>query len=143
MIMFIRNIPGTVSHTELCEFLSDGLRHLWGIPLLKKEKVETCDIMRIKDLDMDRVEYHGLAFVANEKTAGALIRQLNRGALAGEKMEVRKYRARSRDRDRRRQLSPTQNRAIVDRRRKERRRPNLLIETLYRPQSDILKPLSS
>jgi len=134
MILFIRDIPETVNHKNLCDFVSKGLHHVWGKPLFNKGKIERCDVLRIKDLDNNHVEYHGLAFIDNDKTAKALMKQLNRSKLNGKKVDVRKFRIRTPDLDSRRSYTSTQNLAFIDRRRRDRRRPNLLLETLYRPR---------
>ncbi|MCP3870159.1 MAG: RNA-binding protein [Gammaproteobacteria bacterium] len=134
MIIFIRGIPENVTQKDLCDFVTAGLQHVWGMPLFNKGKVDKCDILRIKNLDTDQIEYHGLAFVENDETANALIKHIDGALLSGKEVEVRNYCLRSPERDHRVHHPLTQSLAIIDRRRRDRRRPNLLVETLYRTQ---------
>lgn len=129
MIIFIQNVPETVSQKELDDFISEGLRRVRIFPYFAKGTLETCDVLRIRD--GERVEYHGLAFIEGERAGRALIRHLRGWRLGGESVALRQYLVRSKNRDRRMLSADNQELAIVDRRRGERRRDNLLIETVY------------
>jgi hypothetical protein len=102
MIVFIREIPETASQKELGDFVCEGLKRMRLLPFPRQRKLEKCDILRIKDLDTDRVEYHGLAYLKDERTAKALIKHLDGSKLNGKKVEVRAYHKRSPLGDRRR-----------------------------------------
>ena len=129
MIIFIQNVPETVSQKDLDEFISEGLRRVRVFPHFAKGKLQTCDVLRIRD--RERVEYHGLAFIDGERAGKALIRYLQEANLGGKSTLVRQYRTRAQKRDRRMLVSDKQDLAIVDRRRGDRRRKDLTIETVY------------
>jgi len=143
MIIFIREIPETASQKELGDFISGGLNRMRLLPFSRRRKVEKCDILRIKDLDTDRVEYHGLAYLDDERAAKALIKQLNGAALNGKKVDVRSYYKRSVDRDRRRPGRQMTNLAILNRRQGDRRRGNILVETLHGSRPALLPDANS
>ena len=130
MVIFIRKIPETASQKDLGEFIAAGLRRTGFLRLFRKRQTQDCDILRIKDLDKDLVEYHGLAYIKDKRLAASLVKNLNGSKLKGKRVEVRRYYQRSPDRERRTRLSSPENLAIVDRRQGERRRDHLMIETL-------------
>ncbi|HHH39792.1 MAG TPA: hypothetical protein ENK50_09490 [Sedimenticola sp.] len=139
MIIFIRNIPDTTTREELDAFISRGLRRTQLLPFLRRERLQSSDILKIHDLDADRVEYHGLAYIDDDMEGAALIKSLNGSQLQGRSMQVREYFPRNSQRDRRLGSAPAPL-AIVDRRRRERRRKNLRIETLYGSQPESASP---
>lgn len=143
MIIFIREIPETASQKELGDFVSGGLGRMRLLPFTRKGKVEKCDILRIKDLATDRVEYHGLAYLDDERTAKTLVKKLNGAKLNGKRVEVHGYCKRSPLRDRRQSDRPMENLAIMDRRQKDRRRTNILIETLHGSRPAVLPDVNS
>jgi hypothetical protein len=130
MIIFIRDISDSTSQKELNAFTTQGLRRTQILPFLRRGKLKMSDILRIRNLDTDRVEYHGLAYIDDDREGETLIRHLSGSLLHGKVMEVREYFPRSGRRERRLNSGKGQL-AIVDRRRGDRRRKNLQIETLY------------
>lgn len=143
MIIFIREIPETASKKEVDDFVSDGLNRMRLLPFPRKRKVEKCDILRIKDLDTNRVEYHGLAYIDDERTAKVLIKHLNDTKLNGKRVQVRNYHKRSPLGERRRPERQMTNLAIMDRRQGDRRRSNILVETLHGSRPAMLPDINS
>ena len=143
MIIFIREIPETASQKELGDFVSGGLNRMRLLPFSRKQNVEKCDILRIKDLDTNRVEYHGLAFVDDERTAKVLIKNLDGTTLNGKRVQVRNFCKRSPLGERRRPQRDMTNLAILDRRQGDRRRRNILVETLHGSRPAVLPELNS
>ena len=80
-------------------------------------------------MENQQKEYHGLIHMDDERTAQILIKRLNGRQLGASAVEVRRYRQRSKQRERRR-FGGAEQRAIIDRRCKERRRQNLFIENV-------------
>lgn len=130
MIIFIRKIPKSAKRQDLCAFVSEGLHARWLLPMFQRKSVEKCDILRIENMETQLSEYHGLVYVNSDKTGQALIKHLNGSRFCDREVEVRIYRKRSARQDRRRRLNGSNDLVIMDRRRRDRRRQNLIIETL-------------
>ncbi len=131
MIVLILQIPESATQEALCHFVKTSLRKVWLLPVFKKGLLESCEIRRIIDPKDGSTEYQALIRVDDVRTGEALAKQLNGKALSGGKIRARIYHPRSPKRERRVNLADSHNIAIVDRRRKERRRPNLVIETMH------------
>jgi len=130
MIIFIREIPKTVGRQDLCAFVNKGLHARWLLPMFHEKNVEKCEILRIENMETQLSEYHGLVYVDDDRTGQTLIKQLNGGKLGDRKVEVRSYRKRATRQERRRRLDGSNDLVIVDRRCSDRRRKNLIIETI-------------
>ncbi len=138
MIIFIQDLSDSTTRAELNTFITQDLNRAQLIPFLKRGKLEMSDIIRIKDLDTGKVEYHGLAYIDDAMEGETLVKHLNGCRLSGKTMKVREYFPRN---HRERRVSPEKEQlAIVDRRRLDRRRKNLRIETLYGSQPDSAQP---
>jgi len=129
MIIFIRGIPASTDRKDLCNFISDGLQRRWPLSLFRKVTVDQCSILRIENMENQQEEYHGLVHMDDERTAQVMIKRLNGRQLGDSEVEVRRYRQRSKQRERRR-FGGAEQLAIVDRRCRERRRQNLFIENV-------------
>ena len=130
MIVFIREIPKFADQQDLRAFVTGGLRRRWLLPKLHKESIENCDILRIENMATQRFESHGLVYVEDGQAGQVLIKQLNGSRFGDREVEVRSYWKRDAQRERRRRLHEQTYLAIVDRRRRERRRQNLIVETI-------------
>ena len=131
MIIFVKGIPSSAQRQDLHDFILRGLQRRWLLPMFQKKSVDKCDILRIENMENQRFEYHGLVHVGDDRTGQALIKQLDGTRFGDREVEVRSYQQRTGQRDRR--LLPQSgpgNLAIVDRRCKERRRQNLIVETI-------------
>ncbi|MCP4286898.1 MAG: hypothetical protein GY792_21040 [Gammaproteobacteria bacterium] len=97
--------------------------------------MEKCEILRIKDRNSNQVQFQGLVYVDDDMTGMALIKQLNTYRLKGSNLHPRVYHTRSDNKERRVNLVDSHDIAIVNRRRIDRRRSNLLVERFVSPAS--------
>jgi len=134
MIILIPDLGKDTSPEKLCEFVAFRMKNVWPLPGFRRRgRLEKCEILRIKDQESNRVQYQGLAYVDDDMAGAALIRQLNGCHLEGVNLRPRVYHSRSAVKERRVNLSDSDNLAIVNRRRTDRRRCNLLIEKVVSP----------
>ena len=136
MIILIPDLGEETSPERLYGFVASCMKNIWLLPVFRRKgRLEKCEILRIKDRDSNRVQYQGLAYVNDDMTGEALIKQLNNCHLTGNSLKTRVYHSRSAIKDRRVNLADSDNIAIVNRRRTDRRRSNLLIERVVAPAS--------
>ena len=134
MIILIPDLGENTTPEQLYQFVSSCMKNVWLLPVFsRKGRLEKCEILRIKARDSSQVQYQGLAYVDDDMTGQALIKQLSNCHLTGSALKPRIYHSRSAVKERRVNLSDSENIAIVDRRRTDRRRNNLLIERVVSP----------
>ena len=134
MIILIPDLGENISPERLYELVASCLKGIWLLPIFqRKGHLEKCEILRIKDRDNNKVQYQGLAYVSDDMTGKALIKQLNSCRINEKQLNSRIYHSRSTIKERRVNLSDSNNIAIVNRRRTDRRRDNLLIERVVSP----------
>lgn len=142
MIILIPDLGENTSPEILRDFVASCMKNIWLMPVFRKKgRLEKCEILRIKERDSNRVQYQGLAYVDDDITGAALIKQLNSCQFDGNQLKTRVYRSRCATRERRVNLADSDNIAIVNRRRTDRRRGNLLIETLVAPSPPPAAPV--
>lgn len=127
MKIFIKNVPSSTTHRALREFVEQVFSPRWYAPFAVKGNVKSCTVQKITDLDTGDVEYHGLLDIQPYTAAQHAIEKLNKKKLNGRPVEVRKWHVRSpsdrRDLFRKHSLWP-----FKERRKGERRRPNLVMD---------------
>ncbi|MCW8908464.1 MAG: RNA-binding protein [Sedimenticola sp.] len=132
MDIFIRRLPNSTTRLDLMQFISSALEPKWYLlqfsPL---GKLTHCDICRIDDSGNGQVEYHGLAQIEPPSAALQVINRLNGEYFKNKKVEVRKFFRRSAKRDRRHVADPELPNGTFDKRKKDRRRPDLHMEYLH------------
>lgn len=133
MIIIVPNLPADFGPARLCELAGRALKGIWLLPSFRRGRIETCEILRIRQAANRVEEFHGLIHLSESGTGKALIRQLNRVTLGGSPIRAREYFERSPRRDHRVDIPGSPPLAIVDRRKGDRRRPHLSIEVLRRP----------
>jgi len=142
MIILIPDVGESTSPEKLHDYISSCMKNVWLLPVFRRKgRLEKCEILRIKDPESRLVQYQGLAYVDDDITGEALIKQLNGCHLLGTRLKPRIYRSRSDIKERRVNLADSDNIAIVNRRRKERRRSNLLIERIVSPSAPSVLPI--
>ncbi len=125
MWVFVRRINSSTTRRELEKFVGKGLKPSWiFFPFPTHGDIKRCEILCITDKDTKAVEYHGLVEIIPPKAAVSAVLRLNGSLLKGKVVEVRKYFRRSSYRDRRDHFSD-QTAAGDERRKRDRRRPNL------------------
>lgn len=125
VMLFVRNLPYSVSRRDLKQFIQRELRvaGIRGLPLMST--CTSCNILRITDPATGTREYHGLVEMQPARIALQAISVLNGKEIAGTPIEVRRYRHRSAWGERRsRQYGESAATQVAH----ERRRPNLKIE---------------
>lgn len=142
MIILIPDLGANISPDKLSEFVSSCMKNVWLLPVfIRKGRLEKCEILRIKERETNRVQYQGLAYVDNDITGKALIKQLSGCYFKGISLKPRVYHTRSAIKERRVNLADSDNIAIVNRRRRDRRRSDLLIERVISPSTPSAFPI--
>ncbi len=131
MLVFIPNIPENSTQEELCSLVIHAFQGGWPRPVFGQWRAEACDILEIHDQDADTLEYHGLIKVQDERAGQTLIKQLRGAEFKGRRITAKDYQIRNQQRERRRALPENNNLAIIDRRQRDRRRPNLRTRTVF------------
>jgi len=129
MIVLIPDLDQSTTPEDLHEYVAGCMKSVWLVPIFRRKgRLEKCEILRIKDPDNDQVQHQGLVYVDDEATGAALIKQLSGCRFFRKTLKPRIYHQRSRTRERRVNLVDSEDIAIFNRRRSDRRRQNLLIE---------------
>lgn len=129
MIVLLPDLNQNTKPEELHEYVANCMKNAWLLPIFRRKgRLEKCEILRIKDPDNEKIQYQGLVYVDDEATGAALIKQLSGCRFSHNTLKPRIYHHRTNSRERRVSLVDSENIAIVDRRRSDRRRKNLLIE---------------
>lgn len=129
MKIFLRRLPQGVTPGEIHEFVTEAITPPWYRPFALRGTVKSHVVLRIKDLDLDTVEYHGLLDIQPIKTALAALPVLNQLRFKERSVEARKWQDRTEQRERRNpyQVAPAGGR---NQRRGDRRREHLVIDTI-------------
>ncbi|MCB1859516.1 MAG: hypothetical protein KDI63_14665 [Gammaproteobacteria bacterium] len=140
MLIFIGHLPASTSEKDIQGFINGAGRPLWRRFIAPRARIGEIEIIRITDPQTQSVEYHGIVDVDPEPAAFSALRSLAGKRLGLAAVEVRHYQARSSYRDQRSVRDPLEQLAISDRRTRDRRRSNLVIERVNitgAPQSGI------
>ena len=126
MMIFIHSLPDTTSQIVLHRLVSARLESgssdsAGNRPL--------CDILRIKDLESNGIEYHGLVYFDGDREHQRLLDSLGQIQIDGHMHHGRLFSRRVNQDDRRiaRSVWPVES----ERRLSDRRRDRLLIEPIY------------
>jgi hypothetical protein len=112
------------------------MKNVWLLPVFRRRgTLEKCEVIRIKDPVENRVEYQGLAYIDDDVTGEALIKQISSCRISGQTLQPRIYYNRSNRKERRMRAMQPGEMAIMDRRRTDRRRDNLIIDHVPAPPS--------
>ncbi len=128
MLIFIRLLPESVTQGELRKFVEKAMHSPWRSLFFSHSKIHTAEIRKLVNRATGSVEYHGIVDIEPAKGAVAAIRRLDRTPLRGKTVEVRKYYQRSPLRDRR--GGEAAGESSDNRRKRDRRRPNLVAESV-------------
>ena len=136
MIVFVRRIPADLTRRELEALVAEIItpRFAW-LPFGVKGEIVKCEIIRIREKDTGAMERHGLVTIRPDEAALKVIKRLNHTRINGKLVEVREYKVRAYQRDRRRtEEGPQTEEQQEDRRQRDRRRRNLEIQTEKGPR---------
>jgi len=124
MNIFLRRIPANTRHIEISEFVTPALNN--GI-FKKPSKIINIEILALRDIRVDSIEYHGLVTLDSESAVKHVVNGLRNRRLNGRCVVVRPYFHRSWDNDPRRQISKKEDeKGFIERRRGDRRRGKYL-----------------
>lgn len=101
VVLFFSGLPETVTHRDLKSLLKGMIKRGWWGRFLGQGKIGSCNILRIRDLETDRIEYHGQVEIEPATFALQVIRVLNGTTFHGQKLVVNRYNHRIPARDRR------------------------------------------
>lgn len=118
MILFVKNIAPTTTIPELTLFIESALKS-W-IPF-RSGKIHYARIVAYKDMHNKITENHGLVFL-DDKYGRIAIKKLNRKKFNGKYVNVREYKTRAVENDRRRSINigDETGKRVADRRRGEK-----------------------
>jgi len=128
MLIFVRLLPEAVTQGELRRFVERAIHSPWRSLFFSRSKIRMAEIRKLVNRATGSVEYHGLVDIEPARGAVTAIRRLNLTPLKGKTVEVRKYYKRSALRDRRERSAPEE--VSENRRKRDRRRPNLVAESV-------------
>ena len=129
MLVFIQNMPESISSEELYRLVGDAVNRSW-FPFRRKGSIQNLDIIRLRDPDNRTVEHCGLVDIEPDGSALAAIKKLNRSVMGGGRLSAGPYAIRSTYRDRRGHKSHEEDLSVIDRRRGDRRRQNLIVDKM-------------
>jgi hypothetical protein len=127
--IFVRLLPEAVSQSDLRHFVSEGLHPNW-FGFSANGQILAMEIRKLTNRETFSTEYHGIVDIEPAKAAMHAIQKLNRHSLRGKDVEVRKFYQRSALRDRRQHQEGEG--ISEERRKKDRRRDNMLEERVHR-----------
>jgi len=131
--IFIRGLPAETSPISLQAFAENLLSPHWYQPFRQKLSIKNCMVLKIRDLDLHTIEFHGLLEVAPFKAAQKAIERINGQSFQGRRVMARKWVDRTERDEWRDDKKDGVYLSEVERMERERRRPNLRIETYVPP----------
>ncbi|MEW8051199.1 MAG: hypothetical protein AB2809_12550 [Candidatus Thiodiazotropha sp.] len=111
---------------ELHKLITRQFSPLWSIMPIRGVKVEKSKILKIMHTNSRVWEYYGLVYIKPSRLVHAAIGRLNTTKFKGMRMQAHPYIRRHKSRDRRQRLVEGTEQYPGDRRRKDRRRGNLV-----------------
>ena len=129
MWIFFKHLPRGTTVKEINCVTRKGCKSgLQLFPLLRKNIVKRSKIIRIRDLEADSTEYHGIVQVDSSVTADNIIDNLDGKTINGLFIKPHRYQRRFPSRDRRgHQLADAK---MLERRKGDRRRSSIITRVL-------------
>lgn len=124
MIIFLRNIPGDTSRSEIVEFVTPAIKTWW---FRKKGEIVKVEMLCLRNTYNKLTEYHGLVHIKPDLAAQRAIKKLNGKFFRGKRILVRQYFIRS-GTDRRSQQQNVSPEILDKRRIPTRRREMEIVE---------------
>ncbi|MES9817247.1 MAG: hypothetical protein ACH255_12830 [Candidatus Thiodiazotropha sp.] len=126
MWVFIKGISEEVSVKQLHKLVTRQLSPLWSIMPIRGVRVEESKILKIMHTKSSVWEYYGLVCIKPSRQVHAVIGRLNTIKINGMRLQAHPYIRRRKSRDRRQRLVEGTEKYPGDRRRRDRRRGNLV-----------------
>jgi hypothetical protein len=98
MILFFKNIPNNTQDNEIATFVQPVIK---GGLLGARGRITRIDVIALKEMTSNLVEFHALVNVEPEKFALKVIKILNGQIFKGQPITVQKYYVRNRGNDKR------------------------------------------
>lgn len=141
VLLFIKGFPVTFTSHALRRHVLATLRVQEGYTR-RQGALGSCDIVRVTDRYVGAVDHYGLLEVRPAKLALRIVRELQGTSLHGRTLDVHRYYQRSLLHERRKSDPPYEAETLPERRREERRRPELCLELVRHPSVDLNALLS-
>jgi len=122
MIIFLTRIPADTKHDDIIDFIEPMLK---GGLFKKSGYIRKINLLILKDIEINELEYHALVTVGPDKVAERVIKRLNRKPINGKHIAVREYVLRNWHNDPRINMHQW-NEEFKDRRKADRRRKDKL-----------------
>lgn len=94
MKIFIPRVPKTVTTSDLRQFSEEMLEKKLRIPFTSMPGILSCDILRIKDIQLGITEHHGVVSIRPDSAALWFINNLKKKRLHNKLLLARQYYAR-------------------------------------------------
>lgn len=135
MWVLVKQIESTTTERELERFATRAFLPGWlTVPVRRHGAIKRCEILQITDRRTNICEYHGLVRLEPVTKAQLLVQRLDGTRFKGRTVEVRQFQRRISQRDRRQPFNEWRSTGLQDRRRRDRRRPDLHIKIPHAPQ---------
>ncbi|MCU7935415.1 MAG: hypothetical protein KZQ99_11110 [Candidatus Thiodiazotropha sp. (ex Dulcina madagascariensis)] len=126
MWVFIKGIPSEYKARDLLKLVNRHFKPAWSVLPVNGVRIAHSKILEILQTGSESREYHGLVYIKPPNMLHSVIGWLNATSVKGRRLRVHPYVQRYTGRDRRRQQL---DKTIVfpgERRRRDRRRKNLV-----------------
>ncbi len=91
MKIFIPRVPNTVTPNDLRAFSINILEKKFRIPFTDHPDIMSCDILRIRDVQLGLIEHHGLISIRPDSAGQWFIRNLKSHRLHNKLIYARRY----------------------------------------------------
>ncbi len=91
MKIFIPRVPNTVTPNDLRSFSVNILEKKFRMPFTSHPDIMSCDILRIKDVQLGLIEHHGLISIRPNSAGQWFIRNLKNYRLHNKLIFAREY----------------------------------------------------
>lgn len=98
MIVFLRGIPPQTKRHDIKKFIEPAMK---GGFFAKKGHIKKMQILVLKDLALNQLEFHGMVTIEPDEVALRVIKKLNRQKFMGKHIAVREFVKRDWHNDRR------------------------------------------
>ena len=129
MNILIKQVPDSLTRKELQKLVGQALKRYWRFPFTGRNTSYDCRLIRYAAKGSGTIETHGLVRLKDRKSAMILLKKLNGISLNGQKLEACRYYQRSVLRDRRTPLGNSDIFLDNERRRHDRRRSKMVLNT--------------
>lgn len=135
MWILIKGIDRSIDERELERLVAQTLRPGWlPIPSRHNSALKRCEILKITNVRNEETEHYGLVRLEPPQKAQQVLDRLNDAPVNGRHLSAHQFHRRIARRDRRQPFSEWRGPPQQDRRKRDRRRPDLYIRIPHAPQ---------